>query len=283
MSSAIIATGDRELDRYWDTWSPYWSYFEDSMLDVEGIQKLAIDLADPVLIVGAGQGLLVEQLLRKGFKADGVDLAPQMIKYAKERRNIDLIQADARSLPFPDGSYRTCIVATGVADFLEEERQVAAVVNEARRVTAVQGKTLLGFYSFHPKVERLMKYTGVITDDGYWRARRTYQLMSMRPREFLAALWTLPNVSVLGALSTFVAYQLFLPGKERRSTKTLNRLWKRIRKGGGAEAIIEATPELIPYRREPQIRSLFERLGQPIHQVYSYGSCTVVLLGPKRR
>lgn len=63
-----------ELASFWKTWSPYWSYIEDSSLDLETINKLTIAIRNPVLIIGAGQGLLVEQLQKKGFKVDGVDL-----------------------------------------------------------------------------------------------------------------------------------------------------------------------------------------------------------------
>jgi outer membrane protein assembly factor BamB len=32
-----------DMNRYWDTWSPYWSYIENNFLDIEGIRKLSID------------------------------------------------------------------------------------------------------------------------------------------------------------------------------------------------------------------------------------------------
>jgi hypothetical protein len=273
-----------DMNGYWNAWSPYWSYFENNMLDIEGINKLAIDIVDPALVVGAGQGLLVEQLLRKGFRADGVDLAPQMIKYAKERRNIDLIHADARQMPFADDSYRTCIVATGGVDFMDDEDQIASIVDEAQRVTDASGKILIAFYRFHPRVEKLMRYTGLITESGFWRQRRTYQFMNLGPREFLAAIRKEPHVSVLGALCVFIECQMFLPRKERRSTKNWDLLWKRVRQDKGCpDILIETTPELCPYRVEPQIRALFERLSRPIHQVFPYDSCNVVQLEPKHR
>jgi ubiquinone/menaquinone biosynthesis C-methylase UbiE len=270
-----------DTNRYWDTWAPYWSYFEDSMLDIEGIQKLSIDVIDPVLVIGAGQGLLVEQLRQKRFKTDGVDLSPRMIKYAKQRRNIDLILADARKLPFADSSYKTVIVATGVVDFMDDEQQIATIVGEARRVTDAAGKTLLAFYRFHPKAEKLMKYMGVITDKDSWRAKRTYEFMSMNPRESIAALRKESNVSMIGAIGAFISGHVFLPKKEKRSAKAWDALWKKVRKEGGANAVIEAAPEFLPYRLEPQIRSLLDRLNQPIQRVYPYDSCTVVLLSPK--
>lgn len=273
-----------DVNRYWEAWAPYWSYFEDNMLDVEGINKLAIDIVNPVLVVGAGQGLLVEQLLQKGFKADGVDLAPQMIKYAKERRNIDLVHADARQLPFADDSYKTCIVATGVVDFMDDEDQIVSIVGEAQRVTDASGKILIAFYRFHPRVEKLMRYTGLIAESGFWQERRTYQFMMLRPWELLAAIRKEAHVSILGALCAFIEYQMFLPKKERRSTKNWDLLWKRVRQDKGSpDVLIETASEFLPYRVEPQIRVLFERFGKPIHRVHLYDSCTVVQLEPKHR
>ena len=87
-----------------------------------------------MLIVGAGQGLLVEQLQTTGHKVEGVDLSPQMIKYALTRRGLKLIEADARKLPSADRTYNTTIIATGVVDFLDDEGQIGLIVNEARTV-----------------------------------------------------------------------------------------------------------------------------------------------------
>ena len=91
---------------FFNSWAPYWSYLEDNYLDIESINKLATIVKSPVLIVGAGQGIIVEQLIKMGFKADGIDLSPQMIEFAKQRRGLDFIQADARNIPdfFPKDS-----------------------------------------------------------------------------------------------------------------------------------------------------------------------------------
>ena len=79
-----------DTKRYWEKWAPYWSYCEDNMLNLESINRLATAVQSPVLIIGAGQGLLVEELQKKGFKVDGVDLDPSMIEYAKKRRGMFL-------------------------------------------------------------------------------------------------------------------------------------------------------------------------------------------------
>ena len=110
-----------EVGRFWETWAPYLSYIEDNHLDLANIEKLGGVISDPVLIVGAGQGLLVEQLQKSGHKVDGVDLSPQMVKYAEMRRGLKLIEADARNLPFASEMYNTTIISTGVVDFLHDE------------------------------------------------------------------------------------------------------------------------------------------------------------------
>jgi 2-polyprenyl-3-methyl-5-hydroxy-6-metoxy-1,4-benzoquinol methylase len=71
-----------DTEHYWKRWSPYWVLLEDFFLDLEVINKLTIHIVNPVLIIGAGQGLLVEELQNKGFQVDGIDLEPNMITYA---------------------------------------------------------------------------------------------------------------------------------------------------------------------------------------------------------
>ena len=54
-----------ETKSYWTAWSPYWSHQEDFFLDLDAINKLSAFITSPALIIGAGQGLLVEQLQKK--------------------------------------------------------------------------------------------------------------------------------------------------------------------------------------------------------------------------
>ena len=125
---------------YFDLWAPYWSYLEDNYLDLESINRLATLVKSPALVVGAGQGIIVEQLRKNGLEADGLDLSPYMIKYAKLRRGIDLIEADARNMPFDDASYQASIIATGVIDFMDDEEQIKLIIHEVMRVTANSGR-----------------------------------------------------------------------------------------------------------------------------------------------
>ena len=44
--------------QFWESLAPYLSHIEDNFLDLESINKLKSIINDPVLIIGAGQGLL---------------------------------------------------------------------------------------------------------------------------------------------------------------------------------------------------------------------------------
>lgn len=265
---------------YFDLWAPYWSYLEDSYLDLESINKLAAAaiVKSPVLIVGAGQGIIVEQLIKMGFKADGIDLSPEMIRYAKQRRDLDLIQADARNMPFEDNAYQSTIIATGVIDFMDDEDQIALIINEVKRVTNNPGEVLIAFYRLHPRVEELMQYIGTISDDR-WRLKRTYELLSLKPGEFLAAVKKMPHVSTLGCILALIKMQLMLPKKEKLMSKNWNRAWEKAQEEMEKPmTLIEGAPESLPYRNEQQIRGLFGKLNASLNHMHMLYSCIVAQL-----
>ena len=60
-----------------------------------------------VLDVATGTGLVAAELLRNGFDVTGVDQSADMLRRARERfgPRIELIEASAERLPFPDGSF----------------------------------------------------------------------------------------------------------------------------------------------------------------------------------
>lgn len=264
----------KDMAGYWEIWAPYWSYLEDNMLDLESIDRLASLITNPVLVIGAGQGLLVEQLQKKGFEVDGIDIDPTMVMYAKKRRGINLIQADARKMPFADKSYKTSIMATGVVDFMDDEEQIELTIKEARRVTDDSGEVLVAFYGFHPKVEQLFKLVGVITDKG-WNNKRMLDLFRLSPMQLIATIKKEGKISLLSAFLLTVKTQMSLPKKAKRSAKNLTKFWKQV---DNPESLIDCTPDSIPYRNEEQIRKLFQNLNIPIHNIFVYDSCVVVHL-----
>ena len=59
-----------------------------------------------VLDVATGTGMVAAELLRCGFDVTGVDQSPEMLAIARRRFHaVDLVQASAEALPFPDDSF----------------------------------------------------------------------------------------------------------------------------------------------------------------------------------
>jgi len=272
----------KETVSYWTAWSPYWSYLEDFFLDLEAIDKLEVVITYPVLIIGAGQGLLVEQLQKKNFIVDGIELDPQMISYAKKRRGLDLIEADARNMPFANNSYKTSIVATGVVDFMDDEEQIKLIINEALRVTDDSGKVFIAFYKYTPKVETLLKHTGIITDNSSLRYKKLYEMIilsSENPIGFIRTIQNEANVGFLKAFFISIKSQMFISKKEKKEGRKIFAIWKRAKNElDNPQSLIDCLPELIPYRSGEQIRGLFKNLNFSIKNMHCYGSCTIVQL-----
>ena len=69
-----------EMRKWWKAWSPIWEYIEEQYLSTDIINNIIKEISSPVLIIGAGQGLIVKYLRNKGFLVDGIDLEKEMIK-----------------------------------------------------------------------------------------------------------------------------------------------------------------------------------------------------------
>jgi ubiquinone/menaquinone biosynthesis C-methylase UbiE len=97
-------------------------------------------LGDTVVDVGCGGGLAVGELTRRGVRAIGVDLDPEMVEAARERwPGAEFHVADVAALPLDDGSvtgYRADKVLHTLAS---PDRAVA----EARRVLETGGRAVL--------------------------------------------------------------------------------------------------------------------------------------------
>lgn len=268
-----------DASKYWEVWAPYWSYFEDNFLDLESIGKFASVISSPALVVGAGQGLLVEELQKLGLTVDGVDSEPLMVEYAEKRRGLRLLQANGAELPFADNSYKGSIVATGVIDFMEDTALMKSVLDEALRVTEESGEVLVAFYRFHPRAEELMRYMGVLTDEDTWLNRKTVWMSTLSFTEFLKTVQKEANVGFLTTFLTVLKINLLMPSKEKKAARDWKKLWKQVRQNiGDIEPLIDCVPESVPYRDEQSIRALFTQLGFAIHKLFSLDSCRVIQL-----
>lgn len=101
---------------------------------------------DYLIEVGCGGGAFLQQALRSGCKAAAIDHSPEMVKLAREvnqeaisQQRLEIREASAESLPYPEGTF-TCAVMTGVFGFIAEPLKA---LSEVVRVLAPAGRFAL--------------------------------------------------------------------------------------------------------------------------------------------
>lgn len=119
-------------------------YHRPNFKAILAVLKLQSD--DYLLEVGCGGGAFLHDALDSGCKAAAIDHSADMVRLAREvnceaidQQRLDIREADAGSLPFPDGIF-TCAVSTGVFGFISNPVRMLA---EVRRVLAPGGRFVL--------------------------------------------------------------------------------------------------------------------------------------------
>lgn len=110
------------------------------------LSELALTPEDHLLEVGCGGGALLSEALESGCRAAAVDHSPEMVRLARranreavEAGRLDVREADAGELPFPDGTF-TCATMTGVLGHLPDP---AAAFDEIYRVLDDGGRIVV--------------------------------------------------------------------------------------------------------------------------------------------
>jgi len=258
--------------KFWDALAPHHGAIENHYLDLPSIRAIIGSLQEPVLVVGAGQGLIVAELRKRGLRCDGVDFSSEMIEYAKLRRGLVLVKADARALPFGASSYRTIIYATGVVDFTSDEETIRLILSEGRRIVNSSGKILVAFYSLSSVLEDFLARVGFLKNN-ILSHKGSLEMYLLNPAQMLAWVANRAGVGYVRAAALLLRCALFCTMPERAMTFRMQRLF---RDPETAKALIGAAPQEQPYRNELAIRNLFQRLAIPIKQLETLVSCWVV-------
>jgi len=257
---------------YWDALAPHHSALENNYFDLPGVRRIIHDVHQPVLVVGAGQGLIVEELIKKGFQTDGVDLSSEMIRYAKKRRGLTLIEADAKALPFGAGTYETIIYATGVVDFMGDEEQIGVILNEGRRILRPSGRIFVAFYKMSAASEEFLAKLGLLRNN-VLSLRETLEIYRMSPVQTIAWVAKKGEVGLFAAAILSLRAWALSTMKEKTTGFKVQRIFSQ---RNHANSLINTAPEKQPYRNEPEIRNLFKRLGIPFKKLDASGSCYIV-------
>jgi ubiquinone/menaquinone biosynthesis C-methylase UbiE len=165
----------------WDRSTSVWADWEHLGTDGSMILPFLPALQSPILVVGAGQGMLMEGLLQAGHEVVGIDSSPEMITAAQQRRQIEIQYGSAEELPFDDESFPTIIIQTGVLT----ERPYAfmqTVMKEGVRVLASEGHLLAGFFFFPATVIGLLQKLGLVNEQMV-QSPRYFDLWSAGPDE----------------------------------------------------------------------------------------------------
>ena len=257
---------------YWDALAPHHSSIENNYLDLPSLRRIVHDIHQPVLVVGAGQGLIVAELRKKGLRSDGVDFSSEMIRYAKTRRGLEFVQADARAMPFGEATYETIIYATGVVDFIGDEEQIRVIMNEARRIVNRSGNIFVAFYRFGAASERFLSKLGLLRNN-VLSVREALEIHRMNPVQAIA--WVAKKTQAGYLRAGVLALRAWTLSTMHEKTTAFN-MQRVFRKMDHANRVINAAPEKQPYRNESEIRNLFKRLAIPMKKLEASGSCYIV-------
>ncbi len=257
---------------FWNALAPHHAAIENNYLDLPNVRRIAHKLQPPVLVVGAGQGLIVAELREQGMRCDGVDLSSEMIRYAKIRRDLDLIEADARSLPFADGEYGTILYATGVVDFLGDDEEITGILAEGRRVVGKSGTVFVAFYRLSAAMEDFVARVGLLQGN-VLALRKSLEMYLLNPAQTISWVAKQMHVGHLRAALLLILVLLRSTKQEKAMTVQMQKIFKRM---PDAKSLIKAALEQQPYRNEAEIRNLFRRLAIPVGQLQSLGNCCIV-------
>jgi len=110
------------------------------------LKTLKLTPNDHLLEVGCGGGALLEEALRSGCSAAGIDHSPDMVRLAREVNSqavndhrLEIREAEADKLPYPDSAF-TCATMTNVFGFISDP---VKVLGEMRRVLANNGRLVI--------------------------------------------------------------------------------------------------------------------------------------------
>ena len=256
---------------FWVALAPHLWLIEDDYLDAQSARRLTSQLQEPVLVVGAGQGLIVAEIRRKGIRCDGVDWCAEMVKFAKLRRGIDLIHADGSSLPVANGTYGTVIYATGVIDFLEDERAIHAMLQEGRRVARNSGKILVAFYRQSEASENFLAAVGLLQDN-VLAVKKSLEIYLLNPVQMTAWVAKRTGRGTLHATALMLRMLLSTTIQEKMVAFKMQKVFRRM---DDPKSLLDAAPQSQPYRNEAEIRRLFDRLQISLQGLERFATCYI--------
>ncbi|HVV71021.1 MAG TPA: class I SAM-dependent methyltransferase, partial [Verrucomicrobiae bacterium] len=226
---------------FWDGLAYHHAEIEDNFLNRQSIRRMLNELRGPVLIVGAGQGLLMEEVRSGGLACDGLDWSREMIRQAKSRRGLEILHGDAQAMPIPDRKYGTVLYATGVIDFSGDDIKIKAMLQEGRRVTTEPRKLFVAFYRGSLAQQEFLLRVGLVRN-GSLDFRESLKLYFLGPGQTISWTAKRANISPLRALMLVLRMAAFTTIQEKRTTFLMQKI---IRGMDDPESFIRTAPETL--------------------------------------
>lgn len=111
--------------------------------------EAALDLStgDRVLDLTCGYGRVTNRLAARGYDAAGIEIAPSLVELGREEAaelgvDTELVEGDARDLPWDDDSFDAAYIITGSIAILPRE-MAREILAEAARVLRPGGRLLV--------------------------------------------------------------------------------------------------------------------------------------------
>jgi ubiquinone/menaquinone biosynthesis C-methylase UbiE len=128
----------------WDEYAPFYDWENARTLgrrDVPFWRNLALQSGGHVLELGCGTGRISLPLARAGVELVGIDRSGPMLDRARARirrarltGRVQLVRGDIRTVPFHAAGFAMVMAPYGILQSLLRERDLAATLNEVRRV-----------------------------------------------------------------------------------------------------------------------------------------------------
>lgn len=135
---------DEKVTRFWDYLGANHAGEFFSEKHAPDIAERLINAARPasVIDIGCGTGPLVEELVRRGVRASGLDSSPAVLEAARSRTpNASFYLGTVESIPLPDESFDAATLIE-VIEHLDDQRLTAAMT-EARRILRIGGTLMI--------------------------------------------------------------------------------------------------------------------------------------------
>jgi ubiquinone/menaquinone biosynthesis C-methylase UbiE len=267
---------------WWSTWAPVWDLMEDRHFGTSVTESLMDQIQSGVLIIGAGQGLIVRHLARKGLSAIGLDINPEMVQIAKKKYNLDIIEGDAGSLPFEKETFSTVIISSGVVDYGADESMIATFINEAKRVCRPGGKILMAFYRISEPIEKIYKRIGIIDSHNVYHMTRIFdinEIAAVSPTKCMPLIqkWTGKNRLRVGFEWAWVG--LSQPKEFMGERDWINNIFTKGEELGlSRKTLLDSVPDTLPYRTKKEIEALLGSIHVEYKEIREFYDCSVVVI-----